>query len=214
MQSLNIVIVEKNGSLKPLAVKEFNEDELFKKCGFKKADDFSKRVEWSVKVDKVRYIVSVFAKDTGRAGGENKFDFPPPIDNSLFFGSCAVIAQMKNNDGKKVYTDLSIPLWSKIYEKLFGGFEDLAATAAEDENEVDELENVSKEKKTKHGYLKDGFVVDSECDCDDEEAMESSDLSDLDDSGEDTTNDEEDNASETSSDIVYCNELCEDEYDD
>ena len=49
----------------------------------------------------------------------------------------------------------------KIYEKLFGGFEDLAATAIEDENEEDELANVPKEKKTKQGYLKDGFVVDS-----------------------------------------------------
>jgi hypothetical protein len=44
---------------------------------------------------------------------------------------------------------------------LFGWFEDLAATAAEDEAEEDELANVPKEKKTKQGYLKDGFVVDS-----------------------------------------------------
>jgi hypothetical protein len=54
-----------------------------------------------------------------------------------------------------------LALWNKIYEKLFGGFEDLAATAAEDEAEEDELANVPKEKKTKQGYLKDGFVVDS-----------------------------------------------------
>ena len=68
---------------------------------------------------------------------------------------------MKNSDGTKVCTNLSLQLWGKIYEKLFGGFEDLAATAAEDENEEDELANVPKEKKTKDGYLKDGFVVDS-----------------------------------------------------
>jgi hypothetical protein len=49
-----------------------------------------------------------------------------------------------------------------MYEKLFGGFEDLAATCAEDENEEDELANVPASKKTKQGYLKDGFVVDSE----------------------------------------------------
>jgi hypothetical protein len=68
---------------------------------------------------------------------------------------------LKNSDGTKVCTNLSLQLWGKIYEKLFGGFEDLAATAAEDENEEDELANVPKEKKTKQGYLKDGFVVDS-----------------------------------------------------
>ena len=49
-----------------------------------------------------------------------------------------------------------------MYEKLFGGFEDLTTTALEDENEEDELEKVPKDKKTKHGYLKDGFVVDSD----------------------------------------------------
>ena len=49
-----------------------------------------------------------------------------------------------------------------IYEKLFGGFEDLAATAEEDDKEIDELEKVPSEMKTKDGYLKDGFVVDDD----------------------------------------------------
>ena len=48
-----------------------------------------------------------------------------------------------------------------MYEKLFGGFEDLATTAAEDEEEPDDLAYVPSHKKTKDGYLKDGFVVES-----------------------------------------------------
>ena len=56
--------------------------------------------------------------------------------------------------------DLDIMDWEKVYEYLFGGFEDLAATAAEDENEEDELEHIPDSQKTKEGYLKDGFVVD------------------------------------------------------
>ena len=79
----------------------------------------------------------------------------------FFFGSCAILAYVKKEDDEKLYTDLSLPLWNKIYEKLFGGFEDLSATAEEDEAEEDELANVPKEKKTKQGYLKDGFVIDS-----------------------------------------------------
>ena len=137
------------------------EEELFKKCGFKKAEDFIKQVEWNAKYEGKKYYVQVFAKSDGRANSENKYEFPPPIDKKLFFGSCAIIAFTKNTDGSKNYLDLSIPLWNKIYEKLFGGFEDLVKTAAEDEEEEDELANVPKEKKTKHGYLKDGFVVDS-----------------------------------------------------
>jgi hypothetical protein len=160
-QPLNIIIVEKGGNLKSLSIKDFKLEELYKKCGFKKSEDFIKQCEWNAKYDGKKYFVEVYAKTDGRAGSENKYDFPPPIDNSLFFGNCALLAYLKQEDGTKLYTDLGLPLWKKVYEKLFGGFEDLAATAKEDEEEEDELANVPKEKKTKQGYLKDGFVVDS-----------------------------------------------------
>jgi len=157
---LSIIIIDKSGNLKMLSIKDFKLEEVYKKCGFKKSEDFFKQTEWNAKFDDKKYYIEVYGKTTGRANFENKYDFPPPIDNTLFFGSCAILAYHKINN-EKVYTDLSIPLWSKIYEKLFGGFEDLAATAKEDEEEEDELANIPKEKKTKQGYLKDGFVVDS-----------------------------------------------------
>jgi hypothetical protein len=160
-QPLDVIIVEKGGSLKGLSVKDFKLDELYKKCGFKKGDDFVKQVEWNAKYDGKKYFVEVYAKTDGRPNSENKYDFPPPIDTTLFFGNCAILAYLKKSDGSAEYVSLSLPLWNKIYEKLFGGFEDLAATAAEDEAEEDELANIPKEKKTKQGYLKDGFVVDS-----------------------------------------------------
>jgi hypothetical protein len=160
-QPLTIIIVEKVGTLKALSIKDFKVEELYKKCGFKKGEDFLKQVEWNAKYDGKKYFIEVYAKTDGRGNSENKYDFPPPIDSKLFFGSCAILAYLKQEDGSKLYTDLSLALWNKIYEKLFGGFEDLAATAAEDEEEEDELANVPKEKKTKQGYLKDGFVVDS-----------------------------------------------------
>lgn len=158
---LDIIIVERVGSLKILSIKDFKEEDLYKKCGFKKSEDFNKQTEWNVKYDGKKYVIQVFAKADGRANSENKYDFPPPIDTKLFYGSCAIVAQVKKDDGSKAYFNLTLPLWNKIYEKLFGGFEDLAATAKEDEEEEDELANVPKEKKTKQGYLKDGFVVDS-----------------------------------------------------
>ena len=159
-QPLSVIIVEKDGNLKPLTIKDFKLEDLFKKCGFKKGDDFIKQVEWNAKYDGKKYYIEVFAKVEGRHNSENKYDFPPPIDSKLFFGNCAILAYIKE-DSSKLYTDLSLPLWNKIYEKLFGGFEDLTTTAIEDEEEEDELINIPKEKKTKHGYLKDGFVVDS-----------------------------------------------------
>lgn len=161
VKSLNILIVEKLGSLKSLCVKDFKENELYKKCGFKKEEGFERQVEWKLKMDGNKYYVHVYAKTDGRANSENKYDFPPPIDTKLFYGNCAIVAQMKSKDHTQEYIDLSVPLWDKIYEKLFGGFEDLTTTAKEDEEEDDELDDIPEEEKTKHGYLKDGFVVDS-----------------------------------------------------
>jgi hypothetical protein len=191
-QPLNIIIVETSGTLKPLSIKDFKEEELYKKCGFKKSEDFIQQVEWSAKYDGKKYYVHVFGKLNGKANSENKYDFPPPIDQKLFFGSCAIISFIKNSDGSKKYIDLSLQLWNKIYEKLFGGFEDLLTTSKEDEEEEDELDNIPKEKKTKHGYLKDGFVVDSS-ETEDENSIVNSDeeLDETNDSeSEDTKEDE------------------------
>ena len=161
--SLTILLIDKTGTLKNLTVKDYQEEDLYKKGGFKSASDFVLQTTWkSVKIEGKRYSVSVYGKTKGKAGGENKYDFPPPIDTTLFFGTCVLVAKVEDKDkGEFEFTHLTVDLWNKIYEKLFGGFEDLVATAAEDEEEEDELANVPKEKKTKHGYLKDGFVVDS-----------------------------------------------------
>jgi len=161
-QSLTIIIIDKGGSLKTLTVKDYKVDELYKKCGFKKIDGFNLQVEWPVKLDGQRYLVQMYGKLDGKANMENKYDFPPPIDKNLYFGSCALVGMIRDDSNNRDHINLSIELWKKIYEKLFGGFEDLALTCVEDEEEEDELENIPKNMKTKKGgYLKDGFVVDS-----------------------------------------------------
>ena len=209
---LNIIIVEKNAALKLLSIKDFKEEELFKKCGFKKAEDFIKQTQWNIKLNGAKYIVNVYAKTEGRANSENKYDFPPPIDTKLFFGNCAIIAKKQNtsSSGNFEYTNLSLDLWEKMYEKLFGGFEDLTTTAIEDKNEIDELENVPKEKKTKNGYLKDGFVVDSS-DTEDED-------NDCEDDDEDDDADDDDDTDDIDGDDdleleIIGSELSQDEYE-
>jgi len=144
------------------------------------------------KYNEEKYYIEVFAKTEGRPNSENKYDFPPPIDTKLFFGSCAILAYNKKTDGSKYYIDLSLDLWNKFYEKLFGGFEDLAATAEEDENEIDELANIPKEKKTKQGYLKDGFVVDSSDGDEEQSGSGTESASDEDDSEESEENPDND----------------------
>ena len=81
--------------------------------------------------------------------------------------------------------NLSEDLWTKVYEKLFGGFEDIGD---EDEFSEDELENVSKDLKTKKGYLKDGFVIEDE---DEDDVDEYEDDDDDDEDSEDEDEEEE-----------------------
>lgn len=203
-----IILVEKTGVLKSLQVKDFKEEELFKKCGYKKADGFEKRTEWDLKFEGHKYIVLVYAKTDGKANGENKYDFPPPIDTTLFFGTCVIVCKVKCANAYD-YTSLTLDMWEKMYEKLFGGFEDLAATCLEDENEIDELDVIPAERKTKHGYLKDGFVVDSE-DTDEDNYISSDDDEDEDEDSGSTNSKDEDSGLEME-DIG--SELSEDGYE-
>ena len=71
-QQLDIIIVERLGSLKTLSIKDFKQEDLYKKCGFKKSEDFNKQTEWSVKFEGKKYCIQVFAKAEGRSNSENK----------------------------------------------------------------------------------------------------------------------------------------------
>ena len=212
-QPLDIIIVERLGSLKILSIKDYKQEDLYKKCGFKKAEDFNRQTEWSVKISGTKYIVQLYAKMDGRANSENKYDFPPPVDTKLFYGSCALVGYIKQEDGRKVLTNLSLGIWNKIYEKLFGGFEDLVTTAKEDEEEEDELAKIPKEKKTKQGYLKDGFVVDSSG-TDDEDSEPDSESDDIEDDEDEEEEDSEKVADEDDLEVEDVgSELSEESYD-
>jgi hypothetical protein len=153
---VSIIIIEKAGELKNVKY-DATKDELYKKCKFKKDENFLERHTWKTKKDKYDFkTVTLYARDTGKANTENKYDLPPPVDNFLYFGCCALVA--KNNEDECV--DLDVEMWEKFYEDLFGGFENLADTAKEDEEEEDELDNIPDNMKTKSGYLKDDFIVD------------------------------------------------------
>ena len=215
-QPLTIILVEKGGELKTLSIKDYKEDELFKKCGFKKSDDFSKQVDWAAKIDGEKYVISMYGKSEGKANMENKYDFPPPVDSKLYFGCCALVAQSRDDLNKKSLINLSLDLWNKIYEKLFGGFEDLTISKAEedDDMEEDELDTVPKSKKTKTGgYLKDGFVVDDDENGDDDE----DDMSGSSDDSDEETGDDVDANDINADDGLLLedigSELSEDNYD-
>jgi hypothetical protein len=212
MTQLTIIIVEKSGELKTLNVKDYKEEDLYKKGGFKKADGFVKHTEWNVKMDGQRYLISMYGKLDGKANMENKYDFPPPVDSQLFFGACVLVGSVKNEKGEQTHTNLSLGLWEKIYEKLFGGFENLALTIAEDEDEEDELAHIPKSRKTKKGgYLKDGFVVDS--DENEEDIIESDDEEGSDEIDDSIVTSESENIISSTDSGENGSELTEESYD-
>ena len=192
----SIIIVDKTASIKSCKVLSLTRNTLYKKCGFRKAEGFELRNKFIIKKFEVD-TVEVWARDSGKAGSENKYDLPPPIDQALYFGSIAIAAF--DSDGE--FIDLNKETWKKVYEHLFGGFEDIDDPDSEAEYSEDELESVPAEKKTKNGYLKDGFVVDTNEDSNDEEeeeddSEEEDDESESDDESEDETNDDMSGGSE------------------
>ena len=174
----SIIIISKGGTLTECLVEP--EDEitlekltvmLSKKCGYRNHEGFScyhtwryknkKKYTFSVENEETvpKYIyVDVWGKTDGRPGNENKYEMPPPIDELIFYGNVALVARAD----KEHAMHLTVDMWNVIYEKLFGGFEDLAATVKDDENETDELDAIPAHHKTSNGYLKDGFVVEDD----------------------------------------------------
>lgn len=200
----DIIIIETNGTLKQSKAKELTFETLYKKAGFRTDTNFKKRTTWKTMISNENIIIELWAKDDGKANYENKYDFPPPVDKALYFGICVLIRVDENAN----IIGLTSALWKTIYEKLFGGFEDI-----EEDEEIseDELDNVDKKLKTKHGYLKDGFVVDE---------VESEDEEDYSDEDDDEAEDEENSkkgdneeAEEEYDDDLAGSELEEDEYD-
>ena len=210
-----IVVVEKTGVLKELQTKKNSKEEIVKKYSPKSElgrSGYNKKTTWTTVVDGTRHCVELWATDKGRAGTENKYDFPPPVDNTLLFGSCVLLG---------VHVDTLLPVnlntktWNKIYEKLFGGFEELGS----EEPSEDELDQVPAEMQA-DGYLKDGFVVgdsgeedndDGEDEDDEEDAVSASGSEDNSMEGLNGTecndSDEEEDSNENGS------ELCSEDYE-
>ena len=168
-----ILIIEKNGDIKKTMVKEIKRDELHKKCGLKTNDGFELLHTWSIDIEDGEYKIEIYGKKTGRVGNENKFELPPPVDSLLLYGSMAVLVSKDNE-----FVEIEEQDFQDIIETLMGGFEDIGdedtISETSDMNDDDDLDNA---KFTKNGYVKDGFVVnsdgDDEDDDEDDEELES-----------------------------------------
>jgi hypothetical protein len=139
----SILLIEKNASIKLHTIKVFSHDDLFKKAGFKTNEGFGRRTSWTVASNTT---IELYGKTNGRAGQENKYDFPPPVDATLFFGAC-VLVQFRNGEA----INLTVAEWETIYEKLFGGFDDIGSQDSDDEDDQGVAESEGRSKSAIFG---------------------------------------------------------------
>ena len=199
---VKVILIDKGCNIKCSDIKNFEVDKIYKKCNLKKKDNFEKRTTWKYGDN----YFSVFSKDTGRASTENKYDLPPPIDNDLYFGTIVIVKHTEQNINNNNAVNMSLPEWNKLYEKLFGGFEDL-----NDDDSFSEEEEIPEHMKTKEGYSKEGgFIVDDDDDQDEDYIPESSEDIDLE-SGTETDENEDEELMGKESDIDEEDEEDEDE---
>lgn len=145
---ITVISIDKKAVLKEHSVKSVEPEALSRKAGFKSPDGFEVRATWDCEVGGKKFCIKLYAKNNGRANYENKYDLPPPVDTQLYFGTMVLV----NYEGDNA-KNLSLAEWNKIYEHLFGGFEDIGSEDSEESVSEDE------ENLTKEGYLMDGFVV-------------------------------------------------------
>jgi len=145
-----VLCVEKNGDIKEINIKEYKPEELYKKANFKNGTGFECRHIFHLN----QTNIAMYGKLDGKAGQENKYEFPPPIDSALYFGSCLLLKCVSSNDAT-LMGNLTLDEWETFYESCFGGFDDVSDEEDEEEDEDEFL-------KTSQGYAKDGFVVEDE----------------------------------------------------
>ena len=98
-----------------MKLKKFKLDALYKKCNFRKNDNFDKRHTW--KMDDINYV-TIFSKNKGRANSENKYDLPPPVDKDLYYGSMLLLKHETDEIKNENVKDLTIEEWNKLYEEI------------------------------------------------------------------------------------------------
>ena len=145
---IEIIIIKKNGDVESKRVKEIKHNNIYKFCNYKSDKDFSKVHDFNI--NNTKY--TLYGKEIGKATQENKYELPPPIDTTLYFGTLCIVKTVEEE-----YVNLTVEEWNNTYENLFGGFEDIGDE--DDETRSMDSEVYEDEDYTEEGYLKDGFVI-------------------------------------------------------
>lgn len=109
--SLAILIIEKSTEIKVRIVKNYKENELYKKCGFKNVGTFKLQYSW----DYLDITFNLYGKSDGTQNMKNNYVFPYPLNTMTFYGNCALVAYHKD---KQENVPITLQLWLQYLSSL------------------------------------------------------------------------------------------------
>jgi hypothetical protein len=112
-QSVSVIIIEKQGTEKILNIKKFAKEELFKKCGFKKSEDFILINNWETNDD---YIIELYGKTSGKQNNININEFTQYANLPQLYGNA--LLTMRNKNELTEYISLNLEYWNKFKENI------------------------------------------------------------------------------------------------
>lgn len=155
-KAISEIKVPENLNIDRLDFNKIKSFKVTKGCVYERECDF----QWNEKT------ISIYASSNGKAGNENQYDLPPPIDSQLYFGNVLALC---HEDSK--LTKLSHADFNQFYDDAMGGFESLGdEDSYSDEEEPDSDDSI-------HEFIVNDSEVEeeSEEESEDEESCHSSD---------------------------------------
>lgn len=200
-----VIIIEKE-NLKEEVIDDMNN--LYKKCKFKKQEDFLELMSWNYK----DFIFKLFGKVKGKSHTKFLYKFPDFEKN--IYGNISIICLYKDQ-----YYDLDLNLWNEFlnnYKKNISE-ENFEKTILENENEEeeeldddDDEKEEEEEKENQEEELDEKLDNENKEEVSEEEELEEEDMEEL----EENIKDKDKFNLEINEDIKYYSgsELAEDEY--
>ena len=154
-KTISEIKVPENLNIDRLDFNKIKSFKISKGCIYERECDF----QWNEK------IISIYASSNGKAGNENQYDLPPPIDSQLYFGNVLALCHEDNKLTKLSHAD-----FNQFYDDAMGGFESLG-----DEDSYSDEEEPDSDDSIHEFIVNDSEVEQESDDSEDEESCHSSD---------------------------------------
>ena len=127
MSAAIVIVSDSKGNMRSSNLKDGAVDTVYKRCGFRRADDFIVRHTW--KIPDSESTIDLYARTTVKQVMRTNM-----ICRHLRTTTC--FSGLSHSSGRLLmgmWKILALKSGRRAYERLFGGFDDLAATAEADE---------------------------------------------------------------------------------